>query len=156
MGVAVADKAEGPYKIMDTPCILKNGAHPSTYIEDMFPFVWKDKMYLLVADNFGKVSGLFGGILLFESEDGLSFPWEKARLAVGLIPDYDKEFQWKGSSNCNGPRQNPKFEAPRFLIIDGVPRYFFGGTGFNVNGGGYPSSYILRIPEWDGSPNPIK
>ena len=148
MGVAVADRAEGPYTIMDEPCITKNGKHPGTYFEDMFPFVWKDKIYLLVTDNFGRASGLYGGIVMFESNDGLHFPYDKARLAVDLIPAYYKEFDWKRTSNCNGPTFNPKFEAPRFLLIDGVPAYFFGGTGTNVNGGGYPSSYILKILEW--------
>ena len=47
-------------------------------------FAWKNRVHLLCTDYFGHVSGVAGGVVLFTSEDGLSFPFETARLAVDL------------------------------------------------------------------------
>ena len=145
MGVAVADRPEGPYQIQDKPCILKDGKRPPGYIEDMFPFVMNDKVYLMVCDNYGGVGGLSGGIVMFESNDGLTFDYNKATLAVKLIPDYYKEFDPKKDKHFYGPDE-PKFEGPRFLMLDGKPAYFFGTSGHNVMGGGnYPLDYVMKI-----------
>ena len=145
MGVAVADRPEGPYKIMEKPCILKEGKRPPGYIEDMFPFVMNDRVYLMVCDNYGGVGGLNGGIEIFESDDGLTFDYNKAKLAVKLISDYYKGFDPGKDKHFYGPKE-PKFEAPRFLMIDGKPAYFFGTSGHNVMGGGnYPLDYVMKI-----------
>jgi len=147
LGVAVADKPEGPFKIADKPCILKDGKHCGTYLEDLLPLVWKDKVYLLVDDNFGGRTGVHGAVSLFESEDGLTFPYDKARLAVDLIAAY-KAFDMRktcgwAAGNCS------KFEAPRLLWIDGEPKYFFGVSRMQIDGRPAASSYILKIKDWD-------
>ncbi len=147
LGVAVAERPEGPYKIMDKPCILNHGKRPPGYIEDMYPFVQNDKVYMMITDNFGKVSGIYGGSLMFESSDGLSFDYDKATLAVKMIPDYYQDYSPTKAKRFYGPADNPKFEAPRFLLINGKPAYFFGTSGFNVNGGAYPMTYVLKILE---------
>ena len=148
MGVAVANRPEGPYTIMGQPCILKDGKRPPGYIEDMFPFVMNDKVYLAVCDNGGGVSGLIGGIVIFESDGGLTFDYNKATLAVKMIPDYYKEFDPKKDKHFYGPIEDIKFEAPRFLMIDGKPAYFFGTSGHNVMGSGnYPLDYVLKIKQ---------
>jgi hypothetical protein len=147
MGVAVADRPEGPYQIMDKPCILKDGKRPPGYIEDMFPFVMNDKVYLAVCDNYGGVSGLIGGIVIFESNDGLTFDYNKVTLAVKQIAAYYKEFSFKKAKRFYGSPddRNTNFEAPRFLMIDGKPAYFFGISGYNVQGGDYPLGYVMKI-----------
>jgi len=107
--VAVADHPEGPWKIEEKPAIQKNGGgHPDAYIEDQCVFVWNDRVYMFITDNGGGVSGVPGGILLFESQDGLTFPFEKVRLAVDRIPAYCPDFDakrakvvWGGLKNIN-------------------------------------------------------
>jgi hypothetical protein len=148
MGVALADRPEGPYRIEDRPCILRNGAQVGGYIEDMYPFVWKGRLYLLVTDNLGFVSGVQGGILLFESDDGLVFPFDKVRLAADVIPAYFKGWDPKRATFQGS--YNAKFEAPRLLWIDGRPAYFVGSSGTNVGGGDARCShYWLKIVQWD-------
>ena len=84
---------------------------------------------------------------MFESSDGLSFDYDKATLAIKMIPDYYQDYSPTKAKRFYGPANNPKFEAPRFLLIDGKPAYFFGTSGFNVNGGAYPMTYVLKILE---------
>lgn len=146
LGVAIADRPEGPWQIVNQPAILKNGGHVGCYIEDMHPFVWKDRMYLMISDNLGGVSGVAGSILLFESEDGQSFPFEKARLAVDLIPAYYREWNPQRIKCWWGPAG--RLEPCRLLWRDGKPAYLYGGTGTNVDGGPTSCTYVMKIMKW--------
>lgn len=143
LGVAVADRPEGPWVLQDRPAILKNGKHPGTYLEDHYEFVWKEKVYLLITE-YGKVSGV-GGLLLFESDDGLTFPFEKARLMVGTMPMHIPEFDPK---RVKSVWAWGIFEAPHVLLINGVPSCFFGGGGTNLKGELRPSVHCLKINDW--------
>ncbi|MCX6925497.1 MAG: hypothetical protein NT154_20155 [Verrucomicrobia bacterium] len=146
VAVAVADRPEGPWKMADTPVILKGGRHIGTFIEDHSEFVWKDRVYMVIDDNEGGVSGVRGSVLLFESDDGLTFPFEKARLMVATIPVHCPAFDAQRAT-CVWTAEF-KFEAPRVLLIEGVPACFFGGGGTNVEGEERPTNYCLKIPKW--------
>ncbi len=152
LGVAVADRPEGPWQVMETPCILRDGRHVGNYIEDLHPFVCDDRMYLLVDDNLGAVTGVRGGVALFESDDGLVFPFAKARLAVDRIRAYYAGDTSRAVQHWPPPPCHPddtfKFEAPSVLCINGRPAYFLGSSGTNLAGDPMTTVYMLRIPEW--------
>ena len=95
IGVAVADRPEGPWQIMDQPAFQQPNPGQKggrVTVEDVGAFAWNDRVYLLLSDYFGHVTGVVGGLALFVSEDGLDFPLEQARLAADLIPAYDKSY----------------------------------------------------------------
>ena len=152
IGVAVADRPEGPWKIMEQPAFQQpapgtKGGHVT--VEDVGAFAWKNYVHLLCTDFFGHVSGVVGGVVLFTSEDGLSFPFEKARLAVDLIPAYFRVCDPKRAKVWWEPGLPNRLEAPRVMMVDGRPAYFLAGSGTNVDGGPTTSSYLLKVVEWD-------
>jgi hypothetical protein len=148
IGVAVADCPEGPWRIMDQPAFQQphpgeKGRHVT--VEDVGVFVWNDRVHLLCTDFFGHVTGVVGGIALFTSDDGLSFPFEQARLAVDLIPAYYKAYDPNRIKLWWEPTLPNRFEAPRVMMIDGRPAYFLAGSGTNVEGGSNTASYLMKI-----------
>ncbi len=148
IGVAVADRSEGPWKMMEQPAFQqpnpgKKGGHVT--VEDVGAFVWNDRVYLLLSDYFGHVTGVVGGLALFVSEDGLSFPLEQARLAADLIPAYYKAYDPRRVKIWLEPALPNRFETPRVMLRDGRPAYFLAGSGTNVDGGPTTSSYLLKI-----------
>jgi biofilm protein TabA len=62
-------------------------------------------------------------VALFVSEDGLSFPFEKARLAVDLIPAYYKSYDPSRVKIWWEPSLPNRLEAPRHYDIDGDKIY---------------------------------
>ena len=148
IGVAVADRPEGPWQIKDQPAFEqptpgRKGGHVT--VEDVGAFVWNDRVYLLCTDFFGHVSGVVGGVVVFVSEDGLSFPFNKARLAVDLIPAYYKQYDAARIKIWWEPTLPNRFEAPRVMMIGSRPAYFLASSGTNVEGGDTTSSYLLKM-----------
>ena len=149
IAVAVADRPEGPWKIADQPAFQQpapDTRHVS--VEDVGVFVWNDRVYLLNSDFFGHVSGVSGGVVMFVSEDGLSFPFDKVRLAVDLFPLITSSTIRNGSRS-RGSRASNRFEAPRVMMIDGRPAYFLAGSGTNVDGGPTTAGYLMKIRKWE-------
>ena len=114
-------------------------------VEDVGAFAWNDRVYLLCSDFFGHVTGVVGGLALFVSEDGRSFPFEQARLAADLIPAYYQPYDPNRVKIWWEPSLPNRLEAPRVMMIDGRPAYFLAGSGTNVEGGPTTSSYLLKI-----------
>ena len=143
-----ADHPEGPWKMMEQPAFQqpnpgKKGRHVT--VEDVGAFGWNDRVYLLLSDYFGHVTGVVGGLALFVSEDGLSFPFEQARLAADLIPAYYKAYDPRRAMIWWDPALPNRLETPRVMLTDGRPAYFLAGSGTNVDGGPTTASYLLKI-----------
>jgi hypothetical protein len=152
IGVAVADRPEGPWQIMDQPAFQQpnpgvKGGHVT--VEDVGAFVANDRVYLVCSDFFGHVTGVVGGLALFVSEDGLSFPYEKTRLAADLIPAYYDDYDPSRVTIWWEPTIPNRLEAPHVMVVDGRPAYLLAGSGTNVEGGPMTSSYILKIRGWE-------
>ena len=137
-GVAISDSIEGPYKVYDKP-ITDN----KTSIEDATAFEMNAKYYLVTTDNHGQNTGIRGGGILWESTDGINFSLEKSSLAYELIPAYYKDYSLENVKKIYGG--DPKFERPKFLIIDGTPAYFFAPSGWNLEGKDRTVCHVLKI-----------
>lgn len=148
--VAVADRPEGPWKIAEQPAFRQPASDkPRASFEEVGAFVWNDRVYLLSNDFFGRATGVVGGVVIFVSEDGLSFPFEKMRLAADLIPAYYRQYDPKRVKFWWEPRMPNRLEAPRIMLVDGRPAYFLAGSGTNVDGGPNTVSYLMKILKWD-------
>lgn len=136
MGVAIADKLEGPYLHHREPLTKNEGI-----IEDGYAFRYGKKIYLVTTDNHGQIRR--GGGLIWESEDGMDFLSPKMafdRLAFyhegGVLPE--------GFHRTKGAAGD-KFERPQVLMIDGKPSYIYLPSGTNTSGGKGSAGYVLRI-----------
>lgn len=146
-GYAVADKLEGPYQLCDAP-VTDN----ISYIEDAQAFATDGKYYLLTTDNFGKNTGVFGNLILWESKDGLQFKLKDAKIAMGTLFDY-----WGTESDQEKLMKTPglfvrstsgKLERPAILKIDGKPTYLYAVGDVNLESGSVSKSYVFKI-EWN-------
>lgn len=137
MGLAVAEKLEGPYVQMPFP-VTSNDRN----IEDGYAFRYNDKFALLTTDNHGMIEE--GGGILWTSEDGIHFDqYEKGfhRINTYTSIDMDKVAVHYGPTG----RAYAKFERPQILIIDGQPAYLYVPSGTNIYGGECTLSYVLKF-----------
>lgn len=146
-GYAVADKLEGPYQLCDSP-VTDN----ISYIEDAQAFSVGDKYYLLTTDNFGKNTGVFGNLILWQSKNGVQFKLKDAKIAMGTLFDY-----WGSKSDQEKLMKTPglfvrstsgKLERPAILQIDGTPAYLYAVGDVNLEGGTVSKSYVFKV-EWN-------
>jgi len=133
MGVAFADKIEGPYVLFPTPITQNDSA-----IEDGYAFVYENQICLLTTDNHGIIKK--GGGLLWRSTNGIDF--DQPQLGFYLFEEYLKKDQLQRVKQIYG--NQIKFERPQVLLIEGKPAYLYLPSGANINGNSGTASYILR------------
>lgn len=146
-GYAVSDRLEGPYQMCEKP-ITDN----ISYIEDAQAFEQDGKYYLLTTDNLGNNTGVFGNLILWESDNGTEFKLNRAKIAMGPIFDYwgspkDHEELMK-KTNVFVRSKSGKLERPAILKLKGKPAYLYGVGGVNIRGGQVSEPYVFRI-KWD-------
>lgn len=143
-GYAVSDKLEGPYTLCDAP-ITDN----ISYLEDAQAFNCDGKYYLITTDNLGGNTGIYGDLILWESETGLDFKLADAKIAMGNIFDY-----WGTEADHNALRdkggyfvrdETGKLERPAVLMQKGKPTYLYAPADVNISGGKVSESYIFKI-----------
>ena len=148
-GYAVAEKLEGPYTLCDAP-ITDNIA----YIEDAQAFSTDGKYYLLTTDNFGKNTGIFGNLILWESKDGLQFKLKDAQIAMGTLFDYwgteNEQKELLKTPNLFIRSTSGKMERPAILQVNGKPAYLYAVGDVNLEGGSVSKSYVFKIERNDG------
>jgi len=137
-GLAIADNLEGPYIITERPVTSNKGT-----LEDGTIFFYKEYVYLLTTDNHGNNTGIRGGGTLWKSKDGITFKLEDARVGYDRLPTYYDEFEAEKAVKIYGI--DPKLERPKVLMIDGVPSYLYGPSGWNIFGGARTVSHVLKI-----------
>ncbi|CAA6676330.1 MULTISPECIES: glycoside hydrolase family protein [unclassified Lentimonas] len=128
MGVAIADKVEGPYVFHAEP-LTSNDSE----IEDGYAFYENGKVYLLTTHNEG------GSGYLWESVDGIHF--KEPILGFDQLSHYLPAKELKGAKKLRGH----KFERPQVLLQDGRPTHLFVASGSNFNGGSGSYSCVLRV-----------
>ncbi|MFI3169575.1 MAG: glycoside hydrolase family protein [Faecalibacterium sp.] len=121
LGVAVADKPDGPYeRLSDEP--IFQFENPSWFVED--PFMWYEngRFCLLMKDDFrdesGGITGEWGCGVYAESEDCLH--WQIADQPKA----YSRTLQWDdGTTTVQG-----HLERPNLLFQNGKPTHLFAAT----------------------------
>jgi len=134
MGLAIAERLEGPYVHQNDP-VTKN----KLGIEDGYAFFWNGRFHLLTTDNHGLLRK--GGGILWSSDDGLSFP-DKQK-GFHLVGDYLPEgYPAKPRRYYGG---QAKFERPQVLVLDGEPAYLYLPSGTQIEGLSGTTSYVLKF-----------
>jgi hypothetical protein len=137
MGVAIAEKIEGPYNIQSKP-ITTN----SKVIEDGYAFLWGDQICLLTTDNHGILEE--GGGLLWMSKDGLKFDENP----LSGFHHFGRSYL-KGNIPKNATlryTKNVKFERPQLLMNDkNEPEYLYCPSGAAIDGSDGTNCYVLKF-----------
>jgi hypothetical protein len=137
MGLAIADKLEGPYIIQPEPITTNDRV-----IEDGYAFMYEGKFALLTTDNYGIIES--GGGILWTSQDGLLFNnYEKGFHRINEYTDIDMELVavHYGSQNM----EYAKFERPQVLLKNGKRDYLYVPSGTDICGGDCTVSYVLKF-----------
>lgn len=132
MGVAVADKVEGPYRFEKEPLSRNKGT-----IEDGFAFWLNNEICLLVTDCHGEGRG--GGII-YRSKDGIHFDSEPVR-AYEAIDHYMPRWQNPAPGWWPWVLQRPA------LLIDkeGAPTHLFAPCGTPPESKTGTSTFLFEI-----------
>ncbi|MFC1762068.1 glycoside hydrolase family protein [Planctomycetota bacterium] len=130
MGVAIADRVEGPYVFLKDPLT----SNKST-IEDGYAFFEDGKVYLLTTHNEA------GTGYLWASDDGIRF--DTPVLGFETISHYLPAEVLRDATTFRGG----KFERPQVLLRNGVPSHLYVASGMNLAGGDGTHSCVLRIHE---------
>jgi len=128
MGVAIAEKLEGPYGFHETPLTSNTRT-----IEDGYAFFEDGRIHLLTTDND------HGSGLLWTSDDGLHFG--APILGFDKMNHYIAQEKLDAATNYRGK----KFERPQVLVQNGHPTYLYVASGANISKGRGSCSYVLRI-----------
>lgn len=128
MGVAIADRIEGPYAHYPNPLTSNTRT-----IEDGYVFMEDQEIWLLTTDNDR------GAGLLWRSDDGLDFG--DPTVGFEQMNRYVDEGVLQEATNYRGR----KFERPQILVQDGQPTHLYVASGANLNKGDGSCSYVLKI-----------
>lgn len=137
MGLAIANKLEGPY-IIQPHFITAN----DRVIEDGYAFIYNGKFALLTTDNHGMIEE--GGGILWTSDDGIHFTdYEKGFHRI----NHYKDFDMNQVAVHYGPQNSgyAKFERPQILMKDEKPAYLYAPSGINIYGSDCTVSYVLKF-----------
>lgn len=134
MGLAIAEKLEGPYVQLPFP-VTQN----DLTVEDGYAMMLNGKFCLLTTDNHGLIEK--GGGILWKSGDGIHFN----EYEQGFYPAEKYLGKEKLKNAVNHYAGNIiKFERPQVLLIDGKPAYMYVPSGYHFFGGNSPASYIMK------------
>ncbi len=134
MGVAIADRLEGPYIIQPQPITANDRT-----IEDGYAFHWRGKVCLMTTDNHGMIEN--GGGLLWTSADGLSFEPEPLKAFHHFKRHYYAD---RATKNLRHHYTSQfKFERPQLLMVDGEPEFLFVPSGTATDGSDGTNNYML-------------
>ncbi|MCP5537694.1 MAG: hypothetical protein H7A51_15855 [Akkermansiaceae bacterium] len=132
MGLAIADKVEGPYKFEKTALTDNVGT-----IEDGFAFHLNGKVNLLVTDCHGKGHG---GGMIYQSDDGINFKTEPVR-AYEAVDHYMPK--WPNPARGWSPWV---LQRPALLIgKNGIPTHLFAPCGTPPKGKKGTATFLLEI-----------
>jgi hypothetical protein len=135
-GVALSENLEGPY--VKEPERITKTYHP---IEDAYVFTYDNLVWMFSRDMNEKRGG---GGLLWISEDGMSFDYEKTVIGFHHLDHYigkeeaTKGFTYRGTNHGH-------LERPQILFIDGKPTYLYAASGHGLPAPYGSCSYVFRI-----------
>ncbi len=133
MGLAIADKLEGPYVIQPKQITANDRV-----IEDGYAFHWRGAVCLMTTDNHGMLER--GGGLLWTSKDGKKF-----NKPLPGFHNLGKHYFPDGvPKNAKGHyTKQHKCERPQILMIDGEPRYLYAPSGTALDGSDGTNCYLF-------------
>ena len=135
MGVAVASRLEGPWRICPEPVTANDRT-----IEDGCAFVWNGRIRLLTTDNHGILER--GGGLLWSSDDGLHFDlqpelaFHPLRVYLGRRVPPEAWFHYG---------RETKFERPQILLRHGRPAWLYAPSGTALHGEDGTCVHLLKL-----------
>ncbi len=135
-GVALSDNLEGPY--VKEPERITRTDHP---IEDAYAFVHNDRVWMFSRDM-NEVRG--GGGLLWVSDDGMQFDYEKTCLGFHHLFHYLGKETTSKLKKYRGNQQG-HLERPQVLFINGKPSYLYLATGLGFPAPYGSCSYVFRM-----------
>ena len=133
MGVAIADKLEGPY-LHQREKLSSNEVR----VEDGYAYEQEGRIHLVTTDNYGHYT--HGGGLFWTSDDGLHFAAAVRRGYYGpshYLPKVERALlrNYYGAGT---------FQRPQVLVQNGRPTHLYVASGSIVDGGDGTVCYILR------------
>jgi hypothetical protein len=128
MGMAIADKLEGPYVISKQPVTANE-----QMIEDGYAFVENGKIHLLTTDS------ARGTGLLWTSDDGITF--KPPILGFDRIEYYIPQKLVEAATSY----RSKNFERPQLLMQSGHPTHLYMASGVNIHRGLGSCSYVFKI-----------
>lgn len=132
MGVAIADRVEGPYRFEKQPLTSNEGT-----IEDGFAFHLNGEICLLVTDCHSKG---YGGGMIYRSKDGVHFDPRPVR-AYEAITGYVK--RWDNPAEGWSPWV---LQRPALLLdSNGIPTHLFAPCGTPPAGKSGTGTYMFDI-----------
>ena len=132
MGLAIADKIEGPYHFEKEPLTRNKGT-----IEDGFAFHLGGKVNLLVTDCHGEG---YGGGMIYQSDDGITFGQEPIR-AYEAVDHYME--RWPDPAKGWSPWV---LQRPALLIgRNGIPSHLFTPCGTPPEGRAGTATFLFEI-----------
>jgi len=141
MGVAVADRVEGPYRFEKEPLAANEGT-----IEDGFAFRLNGEVCLLVTDCHG--AG-YGGGMIYHSRDGIHFDPTPIR-AYEAVDHYVK--RWPNPAKGWTPWV---LQRPALLLgKDGTPTHLFAPCGTPPEGKQGTATFLFELKPGAAKQNP--
>ena len=135
-GVAFSETLEGPY-IKEKERVTKT-YHP---LEDAYVFAYDERVWMFSRDMNEKRGG---GGLLWISEDGMEFDYEKAILGFHHLDYYIGQEETANLIAYRGTNHG-HLERPQILFIDGKPAYLYAATGLGLPKPYGSCSYVFRM-----------
>ena len=136
MGLAIARRLEGPYRLQPEPVT----ANQQT-IEDGYAFLGRDGwVHLVTTDNHGILER--GGGLHWKSPDGLKFG--PPTLAFHRLDHYLNRADYPRARRIYGSGIW-KCERPQLLVEDGLPRYLYAPSGISLDGDPATEVHVFEI-----------
>jgi len=134
MGLAIADRVEGPYVIQPQPVTGNDRV-----IEDGYAFHWCGRVCLMTTDNHGMLER--GGGLLWVSKDDKHF--DKPLPGFHKL---DTHYFPGGVPEIAKPHYTlqVKCERPQLLVIGGEPAYLYAPCGVALDGSDGTNCYLFR------------
>lgn len=138
LGVAKADKPEGPYERLSEEPILRFKTADNNRIDLEDPYVWwdGDKYEAIIKDRTGELCGEEGGGVHAWSTDGVEWQLFENPKA------YSRSIVWDDGTTSY---QN-HFERPFLLIENGVPTHFFAATGNGDKAWSFDKTWNMVVP----------
>lgn len=141
MGVAVAEKLEGPY--VHQPRKL---SADEQRVEDGTAFMMDDKFCFVTTDNAGKYG--HGGGLLWKSDDGITFNaspergyWPPSHYLPKVDHTLTRSYYGAGT-----------FQRPQVLVQNGRPTHLYVASGSVINGADGTVCYVFRCRSQEKQP----
>ena len=142
LGVAVADKLEGPYVEQAIPVFA---APKGKKVEDLCVYLGDDSIHAVMCDNFGIMAANGGMHMQMDKElfaKNGTVQMKPHSVAYRTRPTMFPTFDFSQGKNVYG---GVKYERPKVLCLNGKPSYLYLPSGFNARGDNWTRLHLFKI-----------